>query len=47
MMAKQEDGSYMLAYPISKDAKIPLIDAGSDMGKPHILFLTEINKTSC
>ncbi|KAH6705378.1 hypothetical protein BKA61DRAFT_581143 [Leptodontidium sp. MPI-SDFR-AT-0119] len=32
MMAKQEDGSYMLAYPISKDAKIPLIDAGSDMG---------------
>ncbi|KAG4433673.1 hypothetical protein IFR05_010841 [Cadophora sp. M221] len=32
MMAKQEDGSYMLAYPISKDAKIPLIDPGSDMG---------------
>ncbi|KAH7311883.1 putative nucleoside-diphosphate-sugar epimerase [Rhexocercosporidium sp. MPI-PUGE-AT-0058] len=25
MMAKQEDGSYLLAYPVSKDAKFPLI----------------------
>jgi len=30
MLAKQEDGSYLLAYPVGKDSKFPLI--GNDIG---------------
>lgn len=32
MLQKGEDGNYSLAYPVSKDAKFPLLDAASDMG---------------
>lgn len=33
MLRKGDDGSYSLAYPVSKDAKFPLFDAAGDMGK--------------
>jgi uncharacterized protein YbjT (DUF2867 family) len=33
MLQKGEDGSYSLAYPVSKDAKFPLVDTAEDMGK--------------
>lgn len=33
MLRKGDDGSYSLAYPISKDAKFPLFDTAADMGK--------------
>lgn len=32
MLRKGEDGSYVLAYPISGDSRIPLIDAAEDTG---------------
>ena len=32
MMRKNEDGTYMLAYPVSAAAKFPLIDAAVDTG---------------
>ncbi|KAF1816884.1 NmrA-like family domain-containing protein [Eremomyces bilateralis CBS 781.70] len=33
MLQKGDDGSYSLAYPVSKEAKFPLFDAAEDMGK--------------
>jgi len=33
MLQKGDDGSYSLAYPVSKEAKIPLFDPAADMGK--------------
>ncbi|OMP88419.1 NmrA-like family domain-containing protein 1 [Diplodia seriata] len=33
MLQKGEDGSYTLAYPVSKDAKFPLCDIAEDTGK--------------
>ncbi len=32
MIAKQEDGSYLLAYPVGKDTPFPLLDASEDIG---------------
>jgi NmrA-like family len=33
MLQKGDDGSYTLAYPVSKEAKFPLFDAAQDMGE--------------
>ncbi|KAB8231678.1 NmrA/HSCARG family protein [Aspergillus alliaceus] len=33
MLRKGDDGIYTLAYPVGKDAKLPLIDIAKDMGK--------------
>ncbi|KAH7371474.1 NmrA family transcriptional regulator [Cadophora sp. MPI-SDFR-AT-0126] len=33
LLAKNEDGSYTLAYPVSQDTKFPLFDATADTGK--------------
>ncbi|RLL97433.1 hypothetical protein CFD26_106070 [Aspergillus turcosus] len=33
MLRKGEDGVYTLAYPVSQDAKFPLVDIETDMGK--------------
>jgi len=33
MMQKNDDGSYVLAYPVSKTARFPLIDTAADVGK--------------
>ncbi|KAG7284370.1 hypothetical protein NEMBOFW57_010743 [Staphylotrichum longicolle] len=33
MLRKGEDGSYTLAYPVSPQAKFPLLDAANDTGK--------------
>ncbi|RHZ50509.1 transcription factor domain-containing protein [Aspergillus thermomutatus] len=33
MLRKGEDGVYTLAYPVSKDAKFPLVDIENDLGK--------------
>ncbi len=33
MFRKGDDGSYTLAYPVSSQAKFPLLDAADDIGK--------------
>ncbi|KAF2664061.1 putative NmrA family transcriptional regulator [Microthyrium microscopicum] len=33
MLQKGDDGSYSLAYPVSKEAKFPLLDTAEDIGK--------------
>lgn len=33
LLNKNEDGSYTLAYPVSKDTKFPLLDAPADTGE--------------
>ncbi|KAF1816397.1 NmrA-domain-containing protein [Eremomyces bilateralis CBS 781.70] len=33
MLRKRDDGSYSLAYPVSKEAKFPLVETVQDMGK--------------
>lgn len=33
LLNKNEDGSYTLAYPVSKDTKFPLLDAAADTGE--------------
>ncbi|QDS76714.1 hypothetical protein FKW77_000949 [Venturia effusa] len=44
MMQKGEDGNYSLAYPVSKEAKFPLFDTASDMGKFVLPALREPEK---
>jgi uncharacterized protein YbjT (DUF2867 family) len=44
MLQKQEDGSYTLAYPVSKQAKFPLIDTAEDMGGFRIRPMIEASR---
>ncbi|KAL4799766.1 hypothetical protein BDV19DRAFT_400246 [Aspergillus venezuelensis] len=46
MIKKGEDGVYSLAYPVAEDARFPLIDIDSDMGKYVGIALKNPSKTS-
>lgn len=35
MLQESNDGSYSLAYPVSKEAKFPLFDTAADMGEHY------------
>lgn len=41
MLRKGEDGSYTLAYPVSPQAKFPLLDAANDTGKQKVSPVSE------
>ena len=43
MLRKGEDGSYTLAYPVSPQAKFPLLDAANDTGKQKTYSLPKLS----